>query len=325
MKKIFVLLCIVGSLFFPKITNAKELNMIELKDKLISNLKELMGDELDESLITYDDSTGILKIGISDDGLSTILNYQYKDGIISYSRESSKDWEEEYAKLAAGNLTSAALIYTIGEMQGTISKETIKEKYLDFENKTVEAIGFAFRIVLDLPYFLDDATLATNGIEATSFVLSANPNIKDDPSTIVIDVDIEARGIETLKLDMNNIQINDLLEKNQIGGGEITKCTAIGNNYFGKEGTKVTKEVYEKECKKQENVTPTPITKCSEKDGKYYDKNGNSVSKEQYLNSCGLVENPQTGNVLKLTSLIILIFLAVSLLIISKKKKLYHL
>ena len=55
--------------------------------------------------------------------------------------------------------------------------------------------------------------------------------------------------------------------------------------------------------------------KCSEKDGKYYDKNGNSVSKEAYFESCGVVENPKTGIILSLTTLIIFTILGIYILL----------
>ncbi len=58
-------------------------------------------------------------------------------------------------------------------------------------------------------------------------------------------------------------------------------CTYINGQYWGKNGTVVSKETYEKEC------TEKPITyTCRFVDGVYWGKNGTVVSKETYEKEC---------------------------------------
>ncbi len=73
------------------------------------------------------------------------------------------------------------------------------------------------------------------------------------------------------------------------------------------------------ETKEETNEEAKTSYKCQEKDGKYYDKNGNSVTKETYYKSCGVVENPKTGSVLSLLTIVILGILVVLTAIIKKK------
>ena len=78
-----------------------------------------------------------------------------------------------------------------------------------------------------------------------------------------------------------------IVDKNTYEKECITKpvekhyCAIVNDKYYGKAGTVVNKETYEKEC------TTTPEKHyCEIVNGKYYDKEGNEVSKEKYEDSC---------------------------------------
>lgn len=78
-----------------------------------------------------------------------------------------------------------------------------------------------------------------------------------------------------------------IVDKNTYEKECITKpvekhyCAIVNDKYYGKAGTVVNKETYEKEC----TTTPEKYY-CEIVNGKYYDKEGNEVSKEKYEDSC---------------------------------------
>lgn len=70
---------------------------------------------------------------------------------------------------------------------------------------------------------------------------------------------------------------------------------------------------------------PASTPKCQVVDGIYYDANGNEVSKEAYDASCTTQENPQTGNFLPYTLIVVGIAIAGGLYLVTKKNnKIYH-
>ncbi len=67
----------------------------------------------------------------------------------------------------------------------------------------------------------------------------------------------------------------------------ITACIIVDNEYYGKDGTKVTAEKYYEECYKYT---------CTVVDNKYYyNHEGKAVSYAQFQKDCAEVESPQTG------------------------------
>lgn len=62
-------------------------------------------------------------------------------------------------------------------------------------------------------------------------------------------------------------------------------CLKINNIYYNKDGKKVTKEEYEKDC----------VKSCVIEDGKYYGKDGLITDKQTYEKYCPAKENSNTG------------------------------
>lgn len=91
----------------------------------------------------------------------------------------------------------------------------------------------------------------------------------------------------------------------------IHKCEIVQNKYFDNNGNMVDEKTYNLVCKEH---------KCEEIDGKYFDDKGKIVSKDEFTKSCG-VENPQTGNVLPIITIILGTCVGGALLYISQKNK----
>ena len=60
------------------------------------------------------------------------------------------------------------------------------------------------------------------------------------------------------------------------------KCKVVGDDYYGKDGNKISKEEYQKTCM------------CRVENDKYYDDNNNEITAEQYQNMCQ--PNVKTGS-----------------------------
>lgn len=88
-------------------------------------------------------------------------------------------------------------------------------------------------------------------------------------------------------------------------------CRQDNGKFYGKDGTEVTEEEYNKQCSKS----------CYKgEDGTYYDKNGQLTTEEQYIKEC----DPETGSFASYAVLAAGAFIALSAITIAKKHNKFY-
>ena len=95
---------------------------------------------------------------------------------------------------------------------------------------------------------------------------------------------------------------------------EKVSCEIINDKYYDKDGKETTQNKYEEMC----------LNHCKVIDGIYYDNKGNIVSSDEYTDACSKKDNPETGIIIPLASIITLSTVGILTFKFTNKKKAFR-